>query len=38
MESPLIYRFDAYTLDGATRRLRRAEEEVSLEPKSFRLL
>jgi Tol biopolymer transport system component/DNA-binding winged helix-turn-helix (wHTH) protein len=38
MESPLIYRFDGFTLDGATRRLRRGEEELSLEPKSFRLL
>lgn len=38
MESPLIYRFDGLTLDGATRRLRRGEEELSLEPKSFRLL
>ena len=37
MESPLIYRFDGFTLDGATRRLRRGEEELSLEPKSFRL-
>jgi len=38
MESPLIYRFNGLTLDVAKRRLRRAEEEVSLEPKSFRLL
>ncbi len=38
MESPLIYRFNGFTLDGATRRLRRGVEELSLEPKSFRLL
>ncbi|MGD0738459.1 MAG: winged helix-turn-helix domain-containing protein [Terracidiphilus sp.] len=38
MESPLIYRFDGFTLDAATRRLRRGDEELSLEPKSFRLL
>jgi DNA-binding winged helix-turn-helix (wHTH) protein len=38
MESPFIYRFDEFTLDAATRRLRRGEEELSLEPKSFRLL
>ena len=38
MESPLIYRFDGFTLDAATRRMRRGEEELSLEPKSFRLL
>jgi Tol biopolymer transport system component/DNA-binding winged helix-turn-helix (wHTH) protein len=38
MESPLIYRFGEFTLDASTRRLRRGEEEQSLEPKSFRLL
>ncbi len=38
MESPFIYRFDGFTLDAATRRLRRGEEELPLEPKSFRLL
>jgi Tol biopolymer transport system component/DNA-binding winged helix-turn-helix (wHTH) protein len=38
MESPLIYRFDGFTLDAATRRLRRGDKELLLEPKSFRLL
>jgi Tol biopolymer transport system component/DNA-binding winged helix-turn-helix (wHTH) protein len=38
MESAPIYRFDGITLDAAARRLRRGEEELPLEPKSFRLL
>ena len=38
MESPPIYRFDGITLDAATRRLRRGDQELLLEPKSFRLL
>jgi Tol biopolymer transport system component/DNA-binding winged helix-turn-helix (wHTH) protein len=38
MESPQTHRFDGITLDGATRRLYRGGEELSLEPKSFRLL
>ncbi|MGD0798247.1 MAG: winged helix-turn-helix domain-containing protein [Acidobacteriaceae bacterium] len=38
MESPRIYRFDGYVLDAATRRLRRGDMELLLEPKSFRLL
>ncbi|MGA1982547.1 MAG: LpqB family beta-propeller domain-containing protein [Acidobacteriaceae bacterium] len=38
MESPLIYRFDGFTLDAATRRLRRGGRDLLLEPKSFRLL
>src|SRR5271155_3270923 len=38
MESPLIYRFDGFALDAATRRLRRGDQDLLLEPKSFRLL
>jgi Tol biopolymer transport system component/DNA-binding winged helix-turn-helix (wHTH) protein len=33
-----MYRFDGFTLDGATRRLRRGDKELLLEPKSFWLL
>ena len=33
-----MYRFDGFTLDGATRRLRRGDNDLLLEPKSFRLL
>ncbi len=38
MGSPVIYRFEGLTLDTAARRLRRGDQEVALEPKSFRLL
>jgi DNA-binding winged helix-turn-helix (wHTH) protein len=38
MESHFIYRFDGITLDTATRRLRRGDQELLLEPKAFRLL
>jgi Tol biopolymer transport system component/DNA-binding winged helix-turn-helix (wHTH) protein len=38
MEPHLIYRFGGFTLDGATRRLCRGDNELLLEPKSFRLL
>ena len=38
MQSPPIYRFGGFTLDAATRRLRRNDQELPLEPKSFRLL
>jgi len=38
MKPPLTYRFDEFTLDAASRRLRRGDEELLLEPKSFRLL
>jgi len=38
MDSPLTYRFEGFTLDGATKHLRRGDNELSLEPKSFRLL
>lgn len=38
MKSPLIYRFDGVTLNVAARRLSRGDNELSLEPKSFRLL
>jgi Tol biopolymer transport system component/DNA-binding winged helix-turn-helix (wHTH) protein len=38
MESPFIYRFDGITLYTATRRLRRGDQELLLEPKAFRLL
>jgi Tol biopolymer transport system component/DNA-binding winged helix-turn-helix (wHTH) protein len=38
MESPLIYRFGEFTLDASTRRLRRGDKELLLEPKPFRLL
>src|SRR5579859_4170108 len=38
MGPPLIYRFDGFSLDTATKRLRRGDRELLLEPKSFRLL
>lgn len=38
MDSPRIYRFDGITLDAGARRLRRDNEELALEAKSFRLL
>jgi Tol biopolymer transport system component/DNA-binding winged helix-turn-helix (wHTH) protein len=38
MERPLIYCFDGFTLDVAARQVRRDDEVLLLEPKSFRLL
>ena len=38
MLPPSVYRFDGITLDTAAMRLLRGQQELSLEPKSFRLL